>query len=209
MIEHSKYYGVMIYSGQAGETPHKGAFYIPKKGDILSRIGQAAGINWKLINGHPWNMTNLVEYRADSSSCKSEKIPVVKRPPKVVNLKAFISLCPIKGLLTTYQMIWIPDDNNAFPEDLAKEKPTPEAPAPTKKVTILKKFKTLTSTIPKSAYDQQRELINDGAGSAETVPASPTYLPVAKSSMGGWLAAGGVVLAGVLAWVLTGKKKKR
>lgn len=114
MREHPKYPGVMIYEGPKGEEPKPGAFYQPKKGDILSRIGSRAGVPWRKINYHPWNINNLLEYRASSSSCKSKKLTGAARK------RGFISLCPSVGH-GRFQIIWIPPKSGDSPQDFTSE----------------------------------------------------------------------------------------
>lgn len=111
MREHPLYPGLKIYEGNSGEKPRAAAFYQPKKGDTLSGIGVRAGIPWRKINTHPWNIKNLIEYRASSSSCTSKKLQGAAR------YDGFISLCPSVGY-GQFQIIWIPPANGMGPDEI-------------------------------------------------------------------------------------------
>lgn len=114
MRKHPEYPGLIIREGFKGEKPFAGAFYQPKKGDTLSAIGVKAGVPWRKINSHPWNIKNLLEYRKSSSNCKSQKLEGANR------YQGFISLCPSVGY-GSFQIIWIPPANGVGPDGLLNQ----------------------------------------------------------------------------------------
>lgn len=111
MREHPQYNGLLIHEGPKGDKPRAGAFYQPKKGDTLSWIGVRAGVPWRKINWHTWNVEHLPEYRAKSDRCTSRKLTGADR------YEGFISMCPSVAF-GQFQVIWIPPKNGMGPDEL-------------------------------------------------------------------------------------------
>jgi len=134
---HSYYSYLKIYNGSVGESPRKGAFYIPKHGEALTRIAkQAYGFvtstlaGVQMINRSAWNRNaakqGAFKYRVTSTSCKSKMAnPDNALTTQGYNKGAWLALCP------PYPLFWIPAKAGQMPEDLAPPDAPPGPPGAT------------------------------------------------------------------------------
>lgn len=216
--KHPYYDYLYVYYGEQGEKPRPGAFYVPKYGDNLSKVANAAygllsstlsGV--QRINKSLWNIeaaeANAFNYRRNSTSCKVKVVnPRLALTTTGYNDGAWLALCP------PYPLFWIPSKDGEMPEDLAP----PDTPIKT--VLAPKKGPSATFKTPGTLtqISAPKATFVGGPG-----PSSPYTQQPAKSGLvtkrtpgmatagfSGWLLLA-LLLAGGGAYLWYRKKKKK
>jgi hypothetical protein len=114
-------------------------------------------VPWRKINRHPWNINNLPEYRASSSSCKSKKLTGAARK------KGFISFCPSVAH-GRFQIIWIPPKSGEGPQDFTSEE------RPRIKGGLLQPSRIKVPKAPEDGAEIKTQLLNAGLTTQRSVP---------------------------------------
>ena len=113
MKRHSKFKNLGVYEGAKGEKPRKGAFYSIVPGESLSKIGNDAGIHWKNIIYHVYNLNNkYLVYRQTNQTCDSKRITTAQTRAQK---QAVVSTCPE----SSEQILWIPTIQNEGPKEVS------------------------------------------------------------------------------------------